>query len=762
MDETGWQAMRAANATYRAPYERNPDGSYRPVVTVNPINGPAIRQHPPGHPGAPSAPFPSVNHGQHGQHGHLHPHAHSPPSQGGYHAPANHPAPWMPDGRQHRERAKTLSAVERSNSYIPMAKMEPHLQVLCGPLLRYDTIENGVWYGAVMIVTADAGSIYEPHPQVTLEHDPQNPLTRMSSDPASYHSSPLSPTLSGFSHASHPSNLYPGGPAFLNAPPPVSPRSPSPSTKRSDVTAEELWVYNGPYGTCTFWRAMIQITLAPHEMGITYRVNGGQGIQFFVPGRNQELRWAAHSCNGFSAGINADDFKGPGHASGFDPVWTDLLEKHTAKPFHALVGGGDQLYCDSLMREPELQEFVALKTGKEKIAYPVSEALRLAVDRFYFSHYCLVFRHGKFAQANSSIPMVNMLDDHDMIDGYGSYPEDLQRSPLFQIIGNRAYHFFLLFQCFVYDEVDGIETEHGKHIMRSMMFGGPGPYIPYLSHSISTYLGPSTWMVMLDCRAERTLQQVCSEATYRRLFDTLWSLPENVKHVVLQLGIPIAYPRMNFLESALELSFNPLVALGKKDKLGLGSMVNKFNKDAELLDDLMDHWTSKTHKKERNWFIEQLQNFAQLRQIRVTFLSGDVHCAAVGVLKTLSVQGSKHGPALNPVNDHRYMLNIVTSAIVNTPPPNGVLSMVSSLSDKVHKTMHYAQTDETMIPLFQTDTDGKPLKSKNIMGRRNYTIVEYDTRTDELCFDIRVEKVKGVGTTVGYPIRAPRPGWQAP
>jgi hypothetical protein len=69
------------------------------------------------------------------------------------------------------------------------------------------------------------------------------------------------------------------------------------------------------------------------------------------------------------------------------------------------------------------------------------------------------------------------------------------------------------------------------------------------------------------------------------------------------------------------------------------------------------------------------------------------------------------------------------------------------------------------------------------MGRRNYTIVEYDARTNELCFDIRVEKAKGIGTTVGcvytspssypiiqwpdslahsYAVRAPRPGWQAP
>ncbi|KAG8798807.1 hypothetical protein FRC17_007311 [Serendipita sp. 399] len=428
---------------------------------------------------------------------------------------------------------------------------------------------------------------------------------------------------------------------------------------------------------------MIEISLAQTEMTVSYRINGGHAIHFTVPGREQNMRWAAYSCNGFSAGINADEFRGPGHASGFDPVWADLLEKHAEKPFHALVGGGDQLYCDSLMREPELQEFVSLKTPQAKLGYQLTDTIRRAVDRlessFYFSHYCLVFRHGKFGQANSTIPMVNMLDDHDMIDGFGSYPEDLQRSPMFQLIGERAYHYFLLFQCFVVDSVDGIDPNPGRHKMRSTIIGGAGAYIPYPSHSILTYLGPQTWMIMLDCRGERTLNRVCSEVTYRRVFDRLWELPASVKHIIVQLGIPIAYPRMNFLESALESSFNPLVALGKKNKLGMGTLVNKFNMDAELLvamallysfsrlndygqDDLMDHWTAKTHKKERNWLVEQLQNLAFLKKVRISFLSGDVHCAAVGVFKTLT-----QAMPVNPVVDHRYMLNVVTSAIVNTP-----------------------------------------------------------------------------------------------
>lgn len=53
------------------------------------------------------------------------------------------------------------------------------------------------------------------------------------------------------------------------------------------------------------------------------------------------------------------------------------------------------------------------------------------------------------------------------------------------------------------------------------------------------------------------------------------------------LGIPIAYPRMVFLETVLESKLNPLVALGRRGSLGMSGLLNKFNADAELLDDLV-------------------------------------------------------------------------------------------------------------------------------------------------------------------------------
>ncbi len=63
-------------------------------------------------------------------------------------------------------------------------------------------------------------------------------------------------------------------------------------------------------------------------------------------------------------------------------------------------------------------------------------------------------------------------------------------------------------------------------------------------------------------------------------------------------------------------------------------------------------------QRERNWLILELQKIALAKHLRITFVSGDVHCAAVGVFKTLRTKGRSEIP---PAMDHRYMVNVVTS-----------------------------------------------------------------------------------------------------
>lgn len=52
----------------------------------------------------------------------------------------------------------------------------------------------------------------------------------------------------------------------------------------------------------------------------------------------------------------------------------------------------------------------------------------------------------------------------------------------------------------------------------------------------------------------------------------------------------------------------------------LGDFLNSFDGGVELLDDLDDHWTAKSHKSERNWLMLKLQEFAHQHSVRVTIL----------------------------------------------------------------------------------------------------------------------------------------------
>jgi hypothetical protein len=69
------------------------------------------------------------------------------------------PAAWLlnyPQGAARSVRSgelTKLSAVERTHRF-KTARMNPHLQFMAGPLLRFDTIdEHGVWCGSAMIVS---------------------------------------------------------------------------------------------------------------------------------------------------------------------------------------------------------------------------------------------------------------------------------------------------------------------------------------------------------------------------------------------------------------------------------------------------------------------------------------------------------------------------------------------------------------------------------------------------------------------------------
>lgn len=233
-------------------------------------------------------------------------------------------------------------------------------------------------------------------------------------------------------------------------------------------------------------------------------------------------------------------------------------------------------------------------------------------------------------------------------------------------------------------------------------------------------LGARIGLLGIDARTERTRRQVNYPDTYDLIFkraEAELTANPTLTHLIVLLGIPIAYPRLQWLENLLKSPIiGPIRFLNKRFGLA-GGFFNHFDGQVDLLDDLDDHYTARQHKKERKELMLRLQALGEAHNIRITILGGDVHLAALGRFYS--------NPKLNiPVEqDHRYMANIISSAITNKPPPQAVANLLAR-RNCIHHLDH--STDETLMNIFDKDPGAVQL-TKNfnecMMPSRNYAII---------------------------------------
>jgi hypothetical protein len=285
------------------------------------------------------------------------------------------------------------------------------------------------------------------------------------------------------------------------------------------------------------------------------------------------------------------------------------------------------------------------------------------------------------------------------------------RSPVFGGIGMVAHKYYLLFQ-----HHQPPELPHTPADPSIILSSTPGPYIPVRSMHLLTRLGRDVLFLGVDARTERTRHIINTAETYDLLFARLTAIlssPNPPKHLLVLLGVPIAYPRLVWLETIIR---SPVVGLlrflNKRFAVG-SSMFNHFDGAVDIQDDLSDHYCARTHKTERNNLLMRFQAMSKDTNTRVTFLSGDVHLAAIGRFYS--------SPALKvpTERDHRYMVNVISSAITNKPPPLAV----SNLLARRNKLHHLGDTEECLLDFFDRDVDGAVRGNRNTMPRRNYCVI---------------------------------------
>ncbi|KAL9088102.1 MAG: hypothetical protein Q9159_003300 [Coniocarpon cinnabarinum] len=590
------------------------------------------------------------------------------------------------------------------------------IETLCGPLLNYKRMSDGGtpsarWYGSVLIVTKPG----QRDPKLILR-----PIQDRQQRPSTIQRPPSA--FDNFVDA--PETSQPG---------PISPPQPQGSFAQEEPDqatqfhAEKL--YEDP--NVEFWRFNIDLPLAPTACQWQYhipRVEYSSGASaehlatrvFHVPAYTESMRIMFHSCNGFSVGTDEDAWSGCA-------LWNDVMRQHAENPIHVMIGGGDQIYNDGIRVSGPLREWCDMRNPLDRQKYPFTEDLRARCDEYYLNNYIKWYATEPFASANGQIAQINIWDDHDIIDGFGSYVDRFMKCAVFRGIGGVAHKYYMLFQhhvppasTFTTDAPQTTTTAaddrtdpkqlQATYVMTEkvaeshyLIASQPGPYVQEHSRSIYTELGAHIALLGIDARTERTRRQVNYDETYDFLFnhtlEQIKATAGRIKHFILLLGIPIAYPRMQWLENIFSSPVMGVVRFANKRFGFAGGLFNNFDGSIDLMDDLDDHYTAHQHKKERKELILRLQKVAKECNVRVTILGGDVHLAAHGRFY------SNPGLGIPAENDHRYMPNIISSAITNHPPPQAVANLLAK-RNKIHHLDH--ETDETLLYLFDHDPGRVP------------------------------------------------------
>ncbi|KAL2180388.1 uncharacterized protein P884DRAFT_297067 [Thermothelomyces heterothallicus CBS 202.75] len=569
---------------------------------------------------------------------------------------------------------------------VEMYKVMPTNGVYFGPYLRYVNmdLEKGIWYGSILLVT-DA-----PQPPTIHVH--------LSVD--------LSP---------NPRQLIP-----------------------QSIYQHQRWVFY-----------KYEMDLQMSEQGTerwTYAVTSHLGCtryEFVVAGRYETgWRMIAHSGNDFSPSTNQNERAKLG---GVGFMWKDILQKNVeCGGFHVQLGLGAQIYGDRLWRElPLLKQWLSMQGRENRKNAPWTARHQEEVSHAYFHYYTSHFDQPYMREAFAQIPHILQIDDHDIFDGFGSYPDYMQSSAIFKGIGRIAIDMYLLFQHHTTVEI----LRNVSSDMDLFTITGSG------WHFVK-YLGPAVVVVGPDCRSERTMTRVMAGPTYQGIFPRVATLPPSVQHCIWMISVPVVYPRLETVETlantfatgkkAVNTTYNILgkvtssvagvvggkevVQQGFKEvkkavgKTGLmGNVLNQFG-DIDIAEELKDLWTHESKDLERTYLIRTLQGIAQQKGIRMTFLSGDVNCAGAGLV---------HDPS-HP-SDHKTMYQIIASPVVAAPCSNYMLKMLHNnkllyVPQNGHRSTHeVSDTKEDMMEIFHTDASGAAREHKKLIARRNYVaIVAYD------------------------------------
>jgi hypothetical protein len=363
---------------------------------------------------------------------------------------------------------------------------------------------------------------------------------------------------------------------------------------------------------------MISLCRSPVPQRAAHTGIGTESWDVYVPAAPGSLRIAFTACNGSELGDAWGDSRRRNER------WLHLASRHAERGFHLLLQGGDQLYADPVWREvPELAAWRRLP-ARRRLEARFTPTMQTAVADFYFDAYCRVWSQPELSPLLARIPSLMLWDDHDIIDGWGSYPLNWHDAPVLQCIWRVARENFSVFQLGARPEElpDFFSDRRGGHFGWALRIGAIGILAP-------------------DLRSERTRRNVLGEAGWRDFTAALERMA-GCRQVLLLFTVPLVNARFPRLERLF------------------GSMPGHQSWE----DDLVDQWPSLAHQEEWGRLLRYLSDFSARTGARLTSLSGEVHLGALGEIT---------GP-------HGRIYQLTSSGIVHPPPGRLMAAMLEHVS----------------------------------------------------------------------------------
>ncbi|MEX0731224.1 MAG: alkaline phosphatase D family protein [Aquisalimonadaceae bacterium] len=423
-----------------------------------------------------------------------------------------------------------------------------------------------------------------------------------------------------------------------------------------------------------FWRAQANVEVPSGETGAKFRyeihLNGQMASDahgrsrwgFYVPAVRESPRIAYASCNGVSKSDLITQMEDPFR------LWREMSELHHRQPLSLLLMGGDQLYADAVWaRIDALDDWASLKLD-DQIKRKPNKTMSAQLDRFYCRLYRQRWLEKYMSYMFASVPSIMMWDDHDIFDGWGSYPRKLQQCGVFAEIFRHARKYFELFQVRSTGNTSLLASD-GRHYSSCVRFR-------------------DYTILALDNRSERSITQVMSAEHWRDIIACLDGVTSGT--LLVMSAVPVVYRDFSFTETAFDVT--PW--------------------DESLTDDIKDHWRAREHQGERNRLIMRLLRNARSREendgfSKTVLLSGDVHVGCLGVIS------DKTGD--QPIKVHQ----IVSSGIVHPAP---TLMQWLGIQAVTNDDLEFINEERSIQAAML-----KPVGSKRYIRARNFVTIHRGT-----------------------------------